>query len=64
MVSMKPEDVTARLRKMAELSATEESPMPRGVDMSARAVTERLREMSDLNELCYQLGTGRIVDGS
>jgi hypothetical protein len=34
--------------------------MPRGVDMSPRAVPARLREMVELAELCHKLGTGRI----
>jgi hypothetical protein len=59
---MAPEDVYARLREMSELSATEESPMPRGVDMSPRAVGARLRDMAELSELCWKLGTGRIED--
>ena len=61
MVSMTPESVFQRLRVMSELSASEESPMPRGVDMSPRAVGARLREMADLSELCRKLGTGRIL---
>jgi hypothetical protein len=52
---MTPEAVAARLREMSELSAREESPMPRGVDMSPAAVASRLREMSDLTELCRRL---------
>lgn len=59
-MSMKPEHVYERLRRMSELSATEPSPMPRGVDMSPRAVAARLREMAELAELCRKLGTGRI----
>jgi hypothetical protein len=31
------------------------------VDMSARAVTERLRMVSDLRELCLALGKSRLV---
>jgi hypothetical protein len=54
--------VFQRLRVMSELSASEESPMPRGVDMSPWAVAARLREMADLSELCRKLGTGRIID--
>jgi hypothetical protein len=60
VVSMAPEHVFERLQRMSELSATEVSPMPRGVDMSPRAVAARLEEMAELNELCHQLGTGRI----
>ena len=62
MVSMKPEDVGARLRLMSDLSAKEESPMPRGVDMSPRAVGARLQDMAELSELCWKLGTGRFED--
>jgi hypothetical protein len=61
---MKPEHVYERLRRMSELSATEPSPMPRGVDMSPRAVAARLREMADLAELCHKLGTGRISESA
>jgi hypothetical protein len=61
-VSMRPEHVYERLRRMSELSATEPSPMPRGVDMSPRAVAARLREMAELAELCHKLGTGRISE--
>lgn len=59
---MRPEHVYERLRRMSELSATEPSPMPRGVDMSPRAVTARLREMAELAELCHKLGMGRISE--
>jgi hypothetical protein len=59
---MTPEHVFERLRVMSELSASEESPMPRGVDMSPRAVAARLRDMADLSELCRALATGRIDD--
>lgn len=61
-MDMTPRAVFERLQRMSVLSATEASPMPRGVDMSPRAVAARLQEMADLNELCYQLGTGRIRD--
>lgn len=64
VVSMIPEDVYARLRLMSELSAREESPMPRGVDMSPGAVGARLQDMSELSELCWKLGTGRIEDSA
>ncbi|MEO8703377.1 MAG: hypothetical protein ABI867_25240 [Kofleriaceae bacterium] len=43
------------LREMARLSATEESPMPRGVDMTPRAIAGRLREMAEISELCRRL---------
>ena len=59
-MSMTPDSVFQRLRRMSQLSATEPSPMPRGVDMSPRAVAARLREMAELAELCHKLGTGRI----
>jgi hypothetical protein len=49
------EVVTSRLRAMAEMSRSEESPMPRGVDMSAPSVTLRLREMADVSRLCERL---------
>jgi hypothetical protein len=61
---MTPDDVGARLRAMSELSASGESPMPRGVDMSPSAVAARLRDMSELSELCWRLGTGRIQDAA
>jgi hypothetical protein len=61
---MTPESVFQRLRRMSELSATEPSPMPRGVDMSPRAVAARLREMAELAELCHQLGAGQIYEPS
>jgi hypothetical protein len=57
---MIPERVLERLRLMSQLSASEESPMPRGVDMSPRAVAARLQDMAELSELCRTLGTGRI----
>jgi hypothetical protein len=60
VVNMTPRRVFERLRLMSQLSATEASPMPRGVDMSPRAVAARLREMAELNELCHRLGTGRF----
>lgn len=60
MVSMTPEHVFERLRAMSDLSANEESPMPRGVDMSPQAVAARLRDMAELSELCRKLGTGQI----
>jgi len=47
---------------MSDLSAREASPMPRGVDMSPGAVAARLRDMAELSELCWKLGTGRIED--
>ena len=57
---MTPDAVAARLRTMSERSATEESPMPRGVDMSPQAVAARLREIAELLELCHHLSQGRI----
>ncbi|MBA2542283.1 MAG: hypothetical protein H0V17_21760 [Deltaproteobacteria bacterium] len=44
---------------MSELSAREPSPMPRGVDMSARAVGARLRELAEVSELCRKLARAR-----
>jgi hypothetical protein len=48
-----PEQVTARLRRVAELSR--EAPLRRGVDYSVAAVTARLQELSDLSGLCARL---------
>jgi hypothetical protein len=62
VVSMTPEHVYERLRVMSELSASGESPMPRGVDMSPRAVAARLQDMADVSELCRTLETGRLLD--
>lgn len=64
MVNMTPEAVYARLREMSDLSAREESPMPRGVDMSPTAVAARLRDLAELSELCWKLGTGKLEDAS
>ena len=62
MASMTPEHVFARLQLMSVLSASEESPMPRGVDMAPAAVTARLRDMADLSELCRTLASGTIEE--
>lgn len=62
MVSMAADAVARRLRLMSELSARDESPMPRGVDMSAAAVAARLRDLAELSELCWRLGAGRVVE--
>lgn len=61
-MSMTPERVRERLQTMSKLSASGESPMPRGVDMSPQAVAARLRDMAELSELCRTLGAGRIQD--
>lgn len=61
MASPTPEQVSARLRAMRDLSARAPSPMPRGVDMSPGAVGARLRELAELARLCAQLGAGRIA---
>lgn len=61
-MSMTPRRVFERLQKMSELSAKETSPMPRGVDMSPRAVAARLQEMAALDELCRTLETGRVAN--
>lgn len=61
-MSMTPDSVFQRLRRMSELSVAEPSPMPRGVDMSPRAVAVRLREMAELAELCHKLRTGHIQE--
>lgn len=47
------------LREMATLSATQASPMQRGVDMSPSALAERLRELADVSELCARLAAAR-----
>lgn len=59
MTEMTPEAVTARLRAMSRRSASEASPMPRGVGMSPREVTARLRELSSVSALCRSLGRAR-----
>lgn len=61
MALMTPEAVTARLREMSARSATEASPMPRGVDMSPAAVTARLRDMAEVSALCRMLETARAT---
>ena len=55
-----PERVYQQLRRMSELSETEQSPMPDGVDMSPAAVTARLRDLADVSELCLMLATGPL----
>ncbi|MBC8073533.1 MAG: hypothetical protein IAG13_34750 [Deltaproteobacteria bacterium] len=61
MARPSPEQVTARLRRAAELSR--DAPSQRGLDYSPAAVTSRLRELSDLGALCWRLGEiGRPVD--
>jgi hypothetical protein len=57
VADLSPEAVTARLRRVSELSSLE-MPQPSRVDMSPAAVTRRLREMSEL--LALQLKLGRV----
>lgn len=59
MVNMTAEAVWFRLQAMRALSAAHDSPMHRGVDMSPPAVAARLRDMAEVSELCWKLGTGR-----
>ena len=59
MVAMTPEAVAARLRELADRSASETSPMVRGVDMSPSAVTARLKDMADVSALCAVLSRPR-----
>ena len=59
MTTSKAELVTARLRRLAELSKT--APRTSRLDYGADAVTVRLREMSELSEFCARLvEIGRI----
>lgn len=60
MATPSPEQVTARLRRLAELSR-DAQPRP-AVDDSPDAVTERLRELAELSELCARLvEIGRVA---
>jgi hypothetical protein len=51
---MSPAGVTERLRRMAELLRARGF-ITKGVDMSARAVSERLRTAGALSDLCRRL---------
>jgi hypothetical protein len=51
---MSPAGVTERLRRMAELLHARGF-VTKGVDMSARAVSERLRTAGALSDLCRRL---------
>ena len=55
MIRMSADAVVERLQTMSTLSASQPSPMPRGVDMSPTAVAARLRDMADVSELCSRL---------
>lgn len=63
MVDMTPGSVTARLQRMAELSAA--SPrVPKGVDMSSDAITARLVSLGALSAMCRRLvAIGRAARG-
>lgn len=58
MPDMSPAAVTARLRRVSELSSLK-MPLPSRVDMSPQAVTRRLQEVSQLLRL--QLALGRLT---
>jgi hypothetical protein len=59
MTTSKADLVTARLRRLAELSKT--VPRTPRLDYGAEAVTARLREMSELSQFCARLvELGRI----
>jgi hypothetical protein len=56
MTDLSPEGVTARLRRVAELSdLAPEQRLAAKVPMTPEAVTARLREASDLLALCRAL---------
>jgi hypothetical protein len=48
------DDVTSRLRRLAELSASAK-PAPPPVDMSAEAISARLRECAEISALALDL---------
>jgi hypothetical protein len=52
---MSPGAVTARLREMARL-LEERGAVSKGVDMSAAAISGRLRLMGALSDMCRRLG--------
>ena len=51
---MRPAQVTARLREVARLLA-ERGMLNKAVDMSASAVTARLRVLGSLSDMCRRL---------
>ncbi len=63
MVDMSPEAIEARLREACALSDALEGPGPQAVSMSAEAVTQRLREWSELTRMCLLLGRSTLPPG-
>jgi hypothetical protein len=59
---MSPKAVTARLREVAQL-LDERGFVQKGVDMSAAAITLRLRTMATLSDMCARLGKASLVGG-
>jgi hypothetical protein len=57
---MRPGAVSARLRTVAELLSARGF-VPKGVDMSAAAVTLRLRTLATLSDMCARLGRATLV---
>jgi len=56
---MSPAAVSARLRRVADL-LDERGFLRKGVDMSAAAVTLRLRTMAALSDMCARLGRATL----
>jgi hypothetical protein len=57
---MSPEAVSARLREVADLLDARGF-VHKGVEMSAAAVTQRLRTMAALSDMCARLGKAALV---
>lgn len=55
MVDASPEGVTARLRELSRLLDARGF-VAKGVDMSATAVTARLKILGGLSDMCRRLG--------
>ena len=63
-VDMSPSAVTARLRRVAELSTLDPARrLDAKIDMSAGAVTRRLQRVSQMRRLCLALGASRPIGG-
>jgi hypothetical protein len=60
---MRPDAVTARLRTVAELLSMRGF-VQKGVDMSAAAVTLRLRTLATLSDMCARLVRATLVEPS
>jgi hypothetical protein len=56
---MRPEAVTARLREVGRL-LRQRGLRRKGADMSAAAVTTRLKTLGSLSDACRRLGHARI----